>query len=145
MSRKIDPRERAAAERAEREQSALLERLGRVAKHEAAYMLGRITGPVMEVCNVWPATTQKSRTRLVAGMIQLRRALGLNQERLATVPGALEPDRKPARTIAELHDALDTLLALYLQDNHTKLPSTTSVLQLVQWSDAQVKKAAASG
>lgn len=41
-----------------------------------------------------------------------------------------------------LHEALDHLVAMYLQDNPTRLPSTTTVLDLIEWSAARSFEAA---
>lgn len=57
------------------------------------------------------------------------------------------PDDDPEVTWTEhsLHQALDTLLAEYVLDNPRALPSKTSVMDLLIWSNARVERRKAGG
>lgn len=58
---------------------------------------------------------------------------------LAQVCDAFEEEDGGEAELDELHEALDILLARYLVKNPGKLPSRTTVMELLQWSQSQMQ------
>ncbi len=82
------------------------------------------------------ADEAEARANAVAKLLRIHDRL---QGEVREMAAALEPSFRPV----QLHQGLDLLLAQFLadQDNIAKLPSNTTVMELLVWSHARARKA----